>query len=163
MIITLTPNDIIKRCLWTAYKKFSLRDKSESEIEKIVKEDKLISMDEEMAYVIGLLKVIETDNLTYRFNNHIIDILKIKSTIFNNDVYISVRVIETELNIFKKRFPNYWKPESDYEKGLTELNQYIERIQKSLPDVVIFEFKVKDRFVRYFSSKVIKKLIEKAV
>jgi len=162
MIITLTPDDIIKRCLWTSYRRFSLRGTPESEIEKIVKENKPISIDEEMAYVIGLLKVIETDNLIHRFDSHMMDVLRIKSTIQQNEVYISVRVIELELEGFKKRFPSYWEKNITYEKSLSDLIKYIEKIQEKIPELEIFEFKVKDRMVKYHSSKNIKKLIEKA-
>lgn len=163
MIITLTPDDIIKRCLWRSYRRFALRGTSEAQIEEIVKENKPISMDEEMAYVIGLLKVIETDNLKHRFDSHMMDILRIKSTIQENEVYISVRVIEMELDGFKKRFPSYWSPSNNYQDALIELNAYIEYIQEKLPNIEVHEFKAKnqDRFVKYFSSKDIKKLIEK--
>ncbi len=164
MIITLTPDDIIKRCLWRAYRRFALRGIPESKIIVIVKENKPISIDEEMAYVIGLLKVIETDNLKHRFDSHIMDILRIKSTIQQNEVYISVRVVEMELDGFKKRFPAYWEPTTNYETALVELNEYIQNIQAKLPEIEIHEFKVKmkDIMVKYYSSKEIKKLIEKA-
>lgn len=161
MIITITPDDIIKRCLWKAYKRFALRNVTEDEIEKIVKENKPISLDEEMAYVIGLLKVIETDNLVHKFDTHIIDILRIKSTIQNNDVFISKRIIEMEIDNYIKRFPNYWKPDKNYDKSLSDLALYIDKIKENIVNVEISEFKVKDRIVKYYSSKSIKKLIEK--
>jgi hypothetical protein len=161
MIITITPDDIIKRCLWSSYRRFSLRGIPEAKVELIVKENKPISIDEELAYVIGLLKVIETDNLIHRFDSHMMEILRIKSTIQQNEVYISMRVVEMELDNFKKRFPSYWIPDSNYEKSLVELKEYVESIQAQIPDVEILEFKVKERMVKYFSSKVIKKLIKK--
>jgi len=163
MIITLTPDDIIKRCLWRAYRRFALRGVPESQIEEIVKENKPISMDEEMAYVIGLLKVIETDNLKHRFNTHIMDVLRIKSTIQQNEVYISVRVVEMELDSFKKRFPTYWESTTNYENALVELTEHIQKIQDRLPEVEIHEFKQKtqDRMIKYYSSKDIKKIVEK--
>lgn len=164
MIITLTPDDIIKRCLWSAYKKFSLirEGLSESDIEEVVKENKPISLSEEDAYVIGLLRVIETDNLVHRFDSHMIDILKIKSTIFNNEVYISVRLIEAEIDGFRKRFPSYWKPATNYVTAMSDLNDYLKKIEDVLPSLTIYEFKVKDKIVKYFLSKDVKKLIEKA-
>jgi len=161
MIITITPDDIIRRCLWTSYRRFSLRGIPESQIEKIVKENKPISMDEEMAYVIGLLKVIETDNLIHRFDSHMMEILRIKSTIQQNEVYVSMRLIEMELESFKKRFPHYWIPDTNYKKSLDDLNIYIEKIQKQSPNIAIHEFKVKERMVKYLSSKEVKKMIEK--
>ena len=160
-IITITPDDIIRRCLWASYRRFSLRGTPESKIEIIVKENKPISMDEELAYVIGLLKVIETDNLIHRFDSHMMEILRIKSTIQETEVYISMRVIDMELDNFKKRFPIYWQPDSNYETSLVELKEYITKIQAQIPGVEIQEFKVKDRMVKYFSSKSVKKLIEK--
>jgi hypothetical protein len=161
MIITLTPDDIIRRCLWTSYRRFSLRGIPEAKIEKIVKENKPISMDEEMAYVIGLLKVIETDNLIHRFDSHMMEILRIKSTIQQNEVYISMRLIEMELESFKKRFPHYWSPDTNYETSLEEMKIYIAKIQEQIPNITIHEFKVKERMVKYLSSKDVKKVIEK--
>ena len=37
MIITLTIDDIFRRCLWSDYKRFVLKDKNEQEIQDIVK------------------------------------------------------------------------------------------------------------------------------
>lgn len=162
MNILITPDDIIKRCLWSSYKRFSLREFSEAEIENIVKENKPISLSEEDAYVIGLLKIIETDNLIHRFDSHMLhNILQIKSTIFNGDVYISVRLIENEIDGFRKRFPSYWNPASNYQTALQDLYDYLDKLEKSLSVFSIFEFKVKDKMVKYFQSKDIKKLIEK--
>ena len=42
MIITLTPEDIIKRCLWLEFKKFVLKNKTEKEIEQIVQKTNLL-------------------------------------------------------------------------------------------------------------------------
>ena len=162
MIITLTPDDIIKRCLWKSYRRFALRGLPESEIEEIVKENKPISLEEDMAYVIGLLKVIETDNLVHRFDSHILDnILRIKSTIQEDNVVISVRVIEMEFDNFIKRFPDYWEPGENFQKGLEDLEVYVSALKEKLVDIPIYEYKVKYRMVKYYLSKDIKKLIEK--
>ena len=67
MQIIISPNDIIQRCLWDKYKKFCLHEKDEKEIEKIIESNKPVSLNENDAYVIGLLKVIETDNLRRDF------------------------------------------------------------------------------------------------
>ena len=89
MIITINPHDIIKRCIWSEYKRFILKDKTEDEIIKIVERNEPTVISEEDAYVIGLLKTIETTNLIHRFNLHIDDFLKIKSTINNDKVIIN--------------------------------------------------------------------------
>lgn len=160
MIITITPEDIIRRCLWSDYKRFTLRDKSEQEIQIMIKENKPMMLTEDDGYAIGLLKVIETDNLTHRFVVHIKDMINIKSTIFDKNVYISVRIVENELENFKKRFPDYWVADTVYEKSIKELNEFILKLQSVIKTFEIFEFKVKEKKVRYFQSKDIKKMID---
>lgn len=160
MIITVTPEDLIRRCLWSDYKRFALSKKSEQEIQTIVKENKPISISEDLGYAIGLLKVIETDNLVHRFLVHMKEMINIKSTIFDKNVYISVKIIENELESFKKRFPEYWNADSVYEKSIKNLIEHINQMQNEIKSFQVFEFKVKDKKVRYFQSKDIKKMIE---
>jgi hypothetical protein len=57
MQIIVTPNDIIQRCLWDKYKRFCLHDNNEEEIKNIVEANKPVSLSENDAYVIGLLKI----------------------------------------------------------------------------------------------------------
>lgn len=160
MIITVNPEDLIKRCLWSDYKRFVLKDKKEDEIQTIVKENKPIVLTENDGYAIGLLKVIETDNLVHRFTVHMKEMINIKSTIFDKSVYISVRIVENELESFKKRFPDYWEPNSVYQQAIEELVKHITNLQELVKTFEIFEFKIKDKKVRYYSSKDIKKMIE---
>ena len=96
MILTISIDDIIRRCLWSDYKRFVLKDKNEQEIQTIVKENKPIIISENDAYAIGLLKVIETDNLVHRFTVHMKDMINIKSTIFDKNVYMSVKIVEKD-------------------------------------------------------------------
>jgi hypothetical protein len=160
MIITVTPEDLIRRCLWSDYKRFTLRNKSELEIEILIRENKPMLLTEDDAYAIGLLKVIETDNLVHRFTVHVREMLNIKSTIFDKNVYISVRIVENELENFKKRFPTYWKADMTYEKSIKDLNEFIEKLQNLIKTFEIFEFKIKEKKVRFFQSKDIKKMID---
>lgn len=159
MIITVNPEDLIKRCLWSDYKRFVLKSKSEQQNQLLVKENKPIVLSENDAYAIGLLKVIETDNLVHRFTVHMRDMINIKSTIFEKTVYISVRVIENELENFKKRFPHYWKTNSTWETSMEELISHIDGLIETVKSVDIHEFKIKDKTVRYHQSKDIKKMI----
>ena len=160
MILTLTIDDIIKRCLWSDYKRFVLKDKSEIEIQQIVKENKPVSLTENDAYAIGLLKVIETDNLIHRFIVHMKDVINIKSSIFEKNVYLSVKIVENELESFKKRFPDYWNSDIVYKKSIEDLIIFITKLQDDIKSIEIYEFKVKDKKVRYYASKDIKKIIE---
>ena len=160
MIITVSIEDLIRRCLWSDYKRFVLKDKSEQEIQLLVKENKPTVLTENDAYAIGLLKVIETDNLIHRFTVHMKDMINIKSTIFDKNVYMSVKIVENELESFKKRFPEYWAADAVYQKSIEELIIHIVQLQSLIKTFEIFEFKIKDKKVRYFQSKDIKKMIE---
>jgi hypothetical protein len=160
MIITVSPEDLIRRCLWSDYKRFVLKDKSEQEIQNLLKENKPTVLSENDAYAIGLLKVIETDNLIHRFTVHMKEMINIKSTIFDKNVFISVKIIENELESFKKRFPEYWLADTVYERSILELNEHITKLQSIIKTFEILEFKIKDKKVRYYQSKDIKKMIE---
>jgi NAD(P)H-hydrate epimerase len=78
MIIKIHPEDIIKRCLWDHYVYYILGG-SDKEAEKILKENAEIEVSEKDALVIGLLKVIETDNLIHKFNGYVMELLTNKS------------------------------------------------------------------------------------
>jgi len=159
LIITITPEDLIRRCLWSNYKRFVLKDKVEQEIRLIVKENKPLALSENDAYVIGLLKVIETDNLIHRFIVHMKEIINIKSNIFNKNVYLSIKVVENELESFKKRFPDYWEADPVYKKSIADVIEYICGLQDLIKNLEIHEFKIKDKTVKYYQSKDIKKIL----
>ena len=88
------------------------------------------------------------------------EMINIKSTIFDKNVYMSVKIVENELESFKKRFPEYWAADSVYEKSIIVVIAHIVKLQELIKTFEIFEFKIKDKKVRYFSSKDIKKMIE---
>ncbi len=102
MQIIVTIEEIIKKLLFNKYKKFCLKGKTEEEINKIIKANKPISLSENDAYVIGLLKVVETEKLTHQFNLYIEDFIKIKSTINNDKVIINKSSILTPVAALKK-------------------------------------------------------------
>lgn len=141
MILTLTPEDIIKRCLWARYKKFGLRDKSEEEIKEIVEKNEPFAITEDLAYVIGLLKVVETDNLIHRFNQDITHLLNVRSTINNERVLINKSVIIKEIIEYKERFPEYYKADKKYTESIKDLNEYITDVYDKI--VEIEEIKIK--------------------
>jgi hypothetical protein len=66
MKILVCPEDLIKRCVWDHYVYYVLG--SDKEGERILKENNEFEIDERSAVVIGLLKVIETENLIHKFN-----------------------------------------------------------------------------------------------
>ena len=159
MQIIVTPNDIIQRCLWDKYKKFCLHDKEEKEVEKIVENNKPISLSENDAYVIGLLKVIDTDNYVHRFNEDIIDYLQIKSSIVNDDLYINKSSINKFVSTYLDKFPSYYKPNMSYKKGIDDLVDYVVDVKNNIESLETITIKNKDKLYTYYMSKDIKKLL----
>lgn len=159
MQIIVTPNDIIQRCLWDKYRKFCLYEKDEKEIEKMIENNKPISLSENDAYVIGLLKVIDTDNFVHRFNEDIIEYLQIKSSIVNDDLYINKTSISKFINTYLDKFPEYYKPNMNYKKGIGDLVEYVSAIQINIEKIESIPIKNKDKIFYYYISKDIKKLL----
>ena len=77
MTIKIYPEDIVKMCLWDHYVYYIVG--SEKEAEKLLKENAEMELSERDALVIGLLKVIETDNLIHKFNTYVMEFLTNKS------------------------------------------------------------------------------------
>lgn len=159
MQIIVTPNDVIQRCLWDKYKRFCLHDKNEEEIETIVKLNKPISLCENDAYVIGLLKIIETDNLVHRFNEDIFDFLQIKSSIINKDLYISKYALNKFITSYYNKFPSYYKPTQSYEDGLNDLREYVELVENKINDLETTIIKNREKLFTYYVSKDVKKTL----
>ena len=159
MQIIVTPNDIIQRCLWDKYKKFIVYEKTEEEVKKIVDENKPFSLSEEDAYAIGLLRIIETDNLVHRFNENILDVLQIKSNIIKDELYINKTTIVREISTYMNKFPEYYKAPFNYKQAIEELKKYIEDVENKIATLEIINVKNKDKMFAYFRSKDIRKCL----
>ena len=160
MKILVTPEDIIKRCLWSKYKKYVLNDKKKNEIEKIIVENELISLSENDAYVIGLLKVIETDNLVHRFRLEIEDFVKIKTTVNKDRVIINKNSILNEVREFKARFPVEYKPHEYYQKNIDEMKEYVDVVYEQIAELQFIEITFKEREIAFVYSKDVNKIIK---
>ena len=159
MQIILTPNDIIQRCLWDKYKRYILYEKSEEEVKKIVEENKPFSISEEDAYAIGLLKVIETDNLIHRFNENILDTLQIKSNIIKDELYINKTTLTREVSTYMLKFPEYYKSPFNYKQAIDDLKHYIQKVEKNISEIEIINVKNKDKMFDYYRSKDVRKCL----
>jgi hypothetical protein len=159
MQILITPNDIIQRCIWDKYKKFCLYDKSEDFIKNIIEDNQIISISEEDAYAIGLLKIIETDNLVHRFNENILDILQIKSNIIQDELFINKNTMNKEIETYLNKFPDTYKPPFNYMKALEELKLYIKNIEEKILKIEVFNVKQKDKVFIYYKSRDIRKCL----
>jgi len=159
MQIIVTPNDVIQRCLWDKYKRFCLHDKNEDEIRNVVEANKPVSLNENDAFVIGLLKIIETDNLVHRFNEDVFEFLQIKSSIIKDDLYISKYAINKFVSSYYDKFPDYYEPNINYKTGLDDLRDYIKVIEDRIDNLETITIKNRDKLFAYYMAKDIKKVL----
>jgi translation initiation factor 2B subunit (eIF-2B alpha/beta/delta family) len=160
MQIIVTPSDIINRCLWDKFRKFCLHQRNEDDVKKIIEENKPLSLSEEDAFAIGLLKVIETDNFIHRFNEHMMEVLQIKSNVFKDELFINKQSITKELSSYMDKFPEYYKPTFHYKKSIDDLKNYISVIEENVSKAEVFNVKNKEKIMTYYKSKDIKKCLE---
>jgi hypothetical protein len=157
MNIKVTPEDLVRRCLWDHYVYYVVG--SDREGERILKENKEFEMSEREALVVGLLKVIETDNLIHKFNSYLVDFLANKSINNNNQVLIRKKALEIFVDKFLDKFPDYWIPNSVYKQSLSELVDYIDDFKIKIEKLDVQ--KVSDQFGTYefVVSNNVKKLL----
>jgi hypothetical protein len=131
---------------------------SDKDAEQLLKENKEFEISERDALVIGLLKVIETSNLIHKFNTYVVDFLANKSISQGKDVLVRKKGLETSVDKFLDKFPDYWIPNVEYKKSLTELVDYIEVFKSGVEKIDII--KVTDQFGthEYLNSNNVKKL-----
>lgn len=157
MKITITPEDLVRRCLWDHYVYYILGSDKNAEV--LLNENKELEISEKDALVIGLLKTIETDNLIHKFNTYVVDFLTNKSINNNNQVLIRKKALEVAVDKFLDKFPDYWIPNTIYKKSLSELVDYLEEFKLKMEKLDVQ--KVTDQFGTYefFVSNNVKKLL----
>jgi len=170
MQILVTPSDLIKRCLWLEYQRYFLTDqdlttgkrklKSKDEITRIIQEDKPMVLKEDDAFVIGLLKVVETPNVVHRFKDHIEEYLTIKSIITNNRLWILKSIILKEIISFKYCFPDEYNPPFEYKKGIEDLKKFVDDLYAIVEKIEPTKIPDKEgKMKEYVSSNQVKNLL----
>lgn len=159
MKIFITPEEIVKLCLWDSFAYYIVG--SEKEAEAILIENKEFEISENDALVIGLLKVIHTDNLIHKFNQHMTDILTNKSARIDNQVYIRKNALFAAFEDYYKKFPEYWKPDLRYKKALDALLEYMAQFKAEVEEMGVFSVDVEGGVtVEYYPSRAVKKLLK---
>lgn len=158
MKILIRPSDIIKRCLWDHYVYYIVG--SEKEAEALLKLDEEFELTERDAIVIGLLKVMETDNLIHRFNDYMVHFLTIKSIKEKDDAAV-VRKKSVELSIskFLEKFPTYWEAPANYVHALKELKVYTDKLSAEIQELDIINVNIQNINYECYVSNSIKKLL----
>jgi hypothetical protein len=157
MKIILSPEDMVKRCLWDSYTYYIIG--SEKEAEKILKENKEFEISERDAIVIGLLKVMETDNLIHRFNDYLTHFLTIRSIKEKESFIIKKKSLETNIEKFLDKFPDYWTPSVNYSNSLKDLVIYIDQLKEKINKLDILKVSIQNVQYEFYSTNSIKKLL----
>lgn len=158
MQIKVLPIDLIKRCVWDSYVYYVVG--SDKEAQKILEDNQEIEMSERDALVIGLLKVIETDNLIHKFNTYIVEILTNKSTTNGGQLLIRKRVLDLAVDKFLDKFPDYWIPSANWSKVLKDLVEYIDTIKNNIEKLEVHSIVDKNITIEFYGSNNVKKLLK---
>jgi hypothetical protein len=117
-------------------------------------------MSEQDALVIGLLKVIETDNLIFKFNTYVMELLTNKSSKVNEYLLIRKKTFDSAVDKFVDKFPDYWVPGLSYIKSLKELVEYVEAMKVEVEKLEIHKVVDKNVTYEFYNSATIKKLLK---
>ena len=158
MTIKIYPEDIVRMCLWDNYVYYIVG--SEKEAEKILKENAEMEIPERDALVIGLLKIIETDNLIHKFNTYIMEFLTNKSIKHNDYTLVRKRTFDLSVDKFVDKFPDYWVPNSYWSNSLKDLVDYVEVMKVDIEKIEIHKVVDKNVTYEFYNSNNIKKLLK---
>jgi len=159
MKIVLCAEDIVKRCLWDHYVYYILGG-SDKEAQRILSENEEIEVSEKDALVIGLLKVIETDNLIHKFNGYVMELLTNKSLKEKELLLVRKKALDASLDKFVDKFPDYWEPNSGYRSGLLDLVEYVENIKKDVEKLEVHKIVDKNVTYEFYNSNNVRKLLK---
>lgn len=135
---------MIKTFIWDKYQHFCLDDKTPTQINEIVKNDKEFIITEKDAFVIGLTNVLYTSEVLYKFKQYLLELLINKSFDFaeednNNKIisrpYINQQILIQSINSFKSKIPKNWASDDiKFKKELESLpliyETFIENVKK---------------------------------
>lgn len=157
MKILIYPEDILRRCLWDTFTYYIVG--SEKEAEKILKENKEFEISERDAIVIGLLKVMQTDNLIHRFNDYFIHFLTVRSLKEKDNFLIKRKSVETSIEKFMEKFPHYWEPNLVYKQSLKDLIEYTEDLKSKISKLDIIKMTIQNVSYEFYNTSAVKKLL----
>jgi len=126
MKIKISPTDIIERCLWDDFEYYVLS--KDVDVESFISENEEFEIDEKDALVIGLLKCVETNNLSHRLNQHIQHFISNRAFTIENKYYVKKKLLLEVITKFNKKFPDCWKPTPMYAGSLKDVKLYIDEL-----------------------------------
>jgi hypothetical protein len=159
MTIKIHPEDIVRRCLWDNYVYYILAG-SDKEAERILAANEEMEISEKDALVIGLLKVIDTDNLIHKFNSHVVEFLTNKSIKHSDLLLVRKKAFDYSVDKFLDKFPDYWEPKGTYVGALADLVGYIDAMKKDLEGLEVHKIVDKNVTYEFYNSASIKKMLK---
>jgi hypothetical protein len=157
MKIIVRPEDLVKRCLWDSYTYYIVG--TEKEAEKLLKENAEFEISERDAIVIGLLKVMETDNLIHRFNDYLTHFMSVRSIKDKDNFLIKKKSLETAIEKFFHKFPDYWTPPINYANSLKDLIEYADELSENIKELDISKLVVQNVSYEFYNTNAVKKLL----
>jgi hypothetical protein len=145
-------------CLWDHYVYYIVG--SEKEAEKLLKENAEMELSERDALVIGLLKLIETDNLIHKFNSYIMEFLTNKSIKEKEYLLVRKKTFDFAIDKFVDKFPDYWEPNSNWSRSLKELVDYVEIMKIEVEKLEIHKIVDKNVTYEFYNSNNVRKLLK---
>ena len=158
MTIKIYPEDIVRMCLWDHYVYYIVG--SEKEAEKLLKENKEMTLSERDSLVIGLLKIIETDNLIHKFNTYVMEFLTNKSIKEKEYLLVRKKTFDIAVDKFLDKFPDYWEPNVSYTKALKDLVDYVEGMKLEIEKLEIHKIVDKNVTYEFYNSNNVRKLLK---
>ncbi len=158
MQIKVTPEDLIRRCVWDSYVYYILG--SDKEGQRILEENEEFEILERDALVIGLLKVIETDNLIHKFNTHVAEFIANKTKKEDDLLLVNKKSFDTTVDKFLDKFPDYWEPSKLWTSSLKDLVDYIDNFKSQLENLEVHKIVDKNITFELYNSNNIRKMLK---
>lgn len=174
MEIRVTPNDLVRRGVWDTYSYYIIGTEKESEAILTANEEFVIS--ERDAFIIGLLKTIETESVVYRFNGYINELLinktsrervtkTVRKRTGEEDVELDMllvrkRQLDIHVDNFMNKFPEYWCKDEHYKYLLAEANEYIEDFKSKLEEFELVTLTKQNITYESYNAQQVKKLLK---
>ena len=119
-----------------------------------------MEISERDALVIGLLKLIETDNLIHKFNSYIMEFLTNKSIKEKEYLLVRKKTFDYAIDKFVDKFPDYWEPNLSWSMSLKELVDYVEIMKIEVEKLEIHKIVDKNVTYEFYNSNNVRKLLK---
>ena len=101
----------------------------------------------------------ETDNLVHRFNDYLTHFLTVRSIKEKEAFFIKKKALETNIDKFLDKFPDYWIPETNYRNSLKDLIDYIDNLRDEIEKLDTTKMTVLNVSYDFLNSNSVKKLL----